>query len=378
MHTRTDGTEAEGAHGEGPLERLLRAHASSLHLRRTDGAGTAGRPGSVYRVDPAWGRGLCWCCPLDDEMAVFSCELSDCADAAAACPTPDYFSVTAQRKAHAVPSPARPPSDPTAACGAAGRPSARTSASDATPSRPVSTDRRPKAAEAMVEESPSPLIAGGVWKGQSFLALPGAGEYLRITGIVLLPRALQRMSLRCQCDPLMLSGAIAALDGTRQTEGLARVMDDIACARPSPVVAHAYYESKVTEAMSLIVDRHLSAKGARSVPLRPADRTALNRARRHLADNLDRTVPAGELCAVACMGASKLTALFKSAEGATPQEYARSLRMERACRLLARTDLPLSAIASQLGFKRQGSFSEAFKERFGMTPREFRNLARGR
>ena len=87
-------------------------------------------------------------------------------------------------------------------------------------------------------------------------------------------------------------------------------------------------------------------------------------------------MPSNELCRIACMSASKLTRLFKQAEGMTPQEYARTLRMERACELLGDTDLSMAEIAARLGFARQGSFSEAFKERFGATPQE-RPLAPG-
>ncbi|MEI3309628.1 MAG: helix-turn-helix transcriptional regulator [Eggerthella lenta] len=89
-------------------------------------------------------------------------------------------------------------------------------------------------------------------------------------------------------------------------------------------------------------------------------------------------MPSSELCRIACMSASKLTRLFKQAEGMTPQEYARTLRMERACELLGDTDLSMAEIAARLGFARQGSFSEAFKERFGATPQEFRALRAAR
>lgn len=332
-------TAASTARAEKPLDRLFRSHAASLHLREGKPS-DAPCPGCTLEMDPEWGAGGFWGFRVDDDMAVFSYELSLAKPLDAACLSPDYFSVTAQRRAHAVPA------------HAATAPAAR------------GADR-----------ADAPVI-GAAWKGQAFAPTPKENERLQVSGIVLLPRALQRMSLRCQCDPLMLSSAIASLDGTKSVPGLSAVLDDIAHARPSTVVARAYYESKVTEAMSLIVDWSISGKSARRVPLRAVDRTALNRARRFLADNLDRTVSTEELCSVACMSASKLTGLFKAAEGVTPQEYARALRMELACKLLARTDLPLSAVASRLGFQRQGSFSEAFKERFHLTPREYRNLSK--
>ena len=327
---------------ESPLARVLRMHVCCLHLQAAE-PDDAARPGVHLKVDPAWGQGSFWYYALDDDMAVFSCELSRTAESNLACLTPDYFSIVLRRRTQMA--------------------------------RQQPTDRAQAKPPATVTRYEHATVVGSAWKGQAFIAGPRERERLRTVGVILLPRALQRLSLRCQCDPLMLAGAIAALDGTKTVRGLPEALDDIERARPSAVDARAYYESKVTEAASLIVDWSLKAAGATHKSLSAVDRTALNRTRRHLADNLDRTVPTDELCAVACMSASKLTGLFKATEGVTPQEYARALRMEQACKLLARTDLPLSAIASQLGFRRQGSFSEAFKDRFRITPREYRNLA---
>ena len=60
----------------------------------------------------------------------------------------------------------------------------------------------------------------------------------------------------------------------------------------------------------------------------------------------------------------------------TPQEYARDVRMHHACELLETTDLSLAEIAARVGYSRQGSFSEAFRARCGLPPREWRASAR--
>mgnify|MGYP002774318532 CR=1 FL=1 len=110
----------------------------------------------------------------------------------------------------------------------------------------------------------------------------------------------------------------------------------------------------------------------------PIDLMALERVRAHIDENLGRTVTTDELCRVALMSTSKLTRLFKRTWGATPQEYARTLRMEQACRMLAGSDLSLTEISQRLGFVRLGSFSEAFHGRIGCTPSEYRNRAHER
>jgi len=72
------------------------------------------------------------------------------------------------------------------------------------------------------------------------------------------------------------------------------------------------------------------------------------------------------------MSTSKLTNLFKTIENKTPMEYVRDYRLDHACKLLSFGDMPLQEIAIRLGFSHQGSFSEAFKTKYGVTPREYR------
>lgn len=108
----------------------------------------------------------------------------------------------------------------------------------------------------------------------------------------------------------------------------------------------------------------------------PEDRAALARVCEHVAANLGRPIGTDELCRIALMSTSKLARLFKRSWGVTPQEYVRRLRMARACELLTETDAPLTEISQGLGYARQGSFSEAFHERFGITPTEYRRQKR--
>lgn len=321
-----------GPKDEAPIERLLRT--GRYCLRDECAMETSTRPGRAWRVNPKVGNGVLWHFPITDEMAVACCRIALAHRVESAFLAPEHYCVGLYRHL------------------------------------PLNDDGSTVAARE--------VVLGHAWKGQAFIATPSPGETLESTCIVLTARALQVMSLRCQCDPYVLSNAIAMLDGSKEVPGLHAVFEDIASARPSPIVARAFYESKATEAMSLIVDWSLSSKATRALPMKAADRTALNRARRYIAENLDRTVPTEELCEIACMSASKLAALFKSVEHATPQEYARTLRMERARALLAQTDLPLSAVSQLVGFQRQGSFSEAFKARYGVTPRDYRALARKR
>ncbi len=62
---------------------------------------------------------------------------------------------------------------------------------------------------------------------------------------------------------------------------------------------------------------------------------------------------------------------FKRAFGETPHQYLRRRRIERAKELLRETDLMVTAISIEVGFRSLGSFSSAFSELVGESPIDY-------
>ena len=56
----------------------------------------------------------------------------------------------------------------------------------------------------------------------------------------------------------------------------------------------------------------------------------------------------------------------------TPAEVVRELRLKHACTLLVSTDINMSELAINVGFMTAENFINVFKEKFGMTPLEYR------
>lgn len=67
-----------------------------------------------------------------------------------------------------------------------------------------------------------------------------------------------------------------------------------------------------------------------------------------------------------------LARAFRRAFGCTVGEYIRSLRIERATRQLADTDVSLAEIALTAGFSDQSHFSNLFRQHTGLSPFRFR------
>jgi len=73
---------------------------------------------------------------------------------------------------------------------------------------------------------------------------------------------------------------------------------------------------------------------------------------------------------------SYLYRLFMEKAGVSPQQYLAEVRMERACELLASTELSVQVIACSVGYKDALYFSKLFRKSKGITPSYYRKNAR--
>lgn len=65
--------------------------------------------------------------------------------------------------------------------------------------------------------------------------------------------------------------------------------------------------------------------------------------------------------------------IFKETVGKSPQQFLLSYRMAKAAELLKLTELSISDIGNAVGYPNQLHFSRAFKNVYGVSPREWRN-----
>ncbi len=101
----------------------------------------------------------------------------------------------------------------------------------------------------------------------------------------------------------------------------------------------------------------------------------LRRALEFMHDNCGRELKLTEIAAAAYLSEFHFARLFKKLTGVTPHAYLASLRIERARRWLAETDLSIAEIGAQAGYNSQSHFTKIFREATGLTPRAFRNAA---
>ncbi len=92
--------------------------------------------------------------------------------------------------------------------------------------------------------------------------------------------------------------------------------------------------------------------------------------RAHLHEPLDRET----LAAVAGFSIPHFHRVFTAQVGESAASYVRRLRLERAGRKLRMGAVDITEVALAAGYDSHAAFSKAFKQQFGLSPSEFRQL----
>lgn len=97
---------------------------------------------------------------------------------------------------------------------------------------------------------------------------------------------------------------------------------------------------------------------------------------RHVEQEPHKPWTVQQLSDAAHMSRAAFTRQFTQVTGERPGAWLARRRLDRGAHLLRRTDLPLGAIAVQLGYATEFSFSAAFRRVFGIAPGRFRDRER--
>lgn len=103
----------------------------------------------------------------------------------------------------------------------------------------------------------------------------------------------------------------------------------------------------------------------------------LRRAIEFMHDNCGRELSLAEIASAAYVSEFHFARLFKKITGLTPHVYLAGLRIERARKLLAESDLSIVEVGAAVGYASQSHFTKVFREATGMTPRAFRQAVAG-
>lgn len=101
------------------------------------------------------------------------------------------------------------------------------------------------------------------------------------------------------------------------------------------------------------------------------DRAKLSQAKVIMAGNIVNPPSLMELSRLIGLNDYKLKKGFKEMYGTTVFGYLREQRLEKACYLLQNGTMNVMEVANAVGYSNPSHFAEVFKERYGLSPREF-------
>lgn len=92
--------------------------------------------------------------------------------------------------------------------------------------------------------------------------------------------------------------------------------------------------------------------------------------------NYQRELTVEEIALVCKLNRSYFSKLFKQNRGCPPQEYLIRLRLSKAAEMMKTTAASIGDISAACGYPNQLHFSRAFRQRYGVSPREWRSQNR--
>ncbi|QIB67060.1 helix-turn-helix domain-containing protein [Kineobactrum salinum] len=142
-----------------------------------------------------------------------------------------------------------------------------------------------------------------------------------------------------------------------------------------------YTEAKTWELLSLFLDELSQPPGqlaglATDV-FAERDLAMFEQARSILQEQLSAKLTIAALARAVGTNTTKLKHGFKLCFGMTILEFSHQCKMEEALRLLVDEQISVGMVAQAVGYQHQASFSSAFKEYYGILPKEARKLKSG-
>lgn len=125
--------------------------------------------------------------------------------------------------------------------------------------------------------------------------------------------------------------------------------------------------------------RHFHALADRMVELiGRSTRSEIQQACQYVERHMDKRITLDEVAAYLHLNASYFSRLFHKENGITFIEYVTRMKMNRAKELLDQTSHSIGKICEMLGYDNQSYFIKTFKNIVGVTPSEYRGVARDR
>lgn len=111
------------------------------------------------------------------------------------------------------------------------------------------------------------------------------------------------------------------------------------------------------------------------IQLRPIYNERIATVLRHIRNNLDQPLDRECLAKIAGFSIPHLHRVFVACTGESIASYIRRMRLERAGRKLRIGAINITDVALAAGYESHAAFGKAFKQQYGISPSDFRQLS---
>ena len=166
------------------------------------------------------------------------------------------------------------------------------------------------------------------------------------------------------------------VEKTKITPEMFRILSEIDSADRYAEFKGVYLETKMIELTAQVLFGIVNGEQAvlpnPAMHIDPQDRLSIEQLRERIQLVPYEDYDAPRVASSMAMSLSKLNRLFRRMYDTSLHAYVQEMRLEYAAALLIREDLSISETAVRSGYNNMSYFSKAFRERFGMSPKEYR------
>ena len=134
-----------------------------------------------------------------------------------------------------------------------------------------------------------------------------------------------------------------------------------------------FYEMRLSDGKYQIVERHFKERLQKEACGCKDNTQLVAFIKEYISENSEKDLSLDVLGAMVHLHPNYLSKMFKEVAGENLSNYITDAKMKRAAELLLHTDLKIQEVMNRLGYQKSQHFSKLFREKYGMSPREYRS-----
>lgn len=140
------------------------------------------------------------------------------------------------------------------------------------------------------------------------------------------------------------------------------------------IARHTTIDAAMQVARINLIDWHHTGQQpfARLARSRQVEDALIARCQTWIADHYGEPAPVAAMVKLSRLPERSFKRRFEQATGMSPLEYVHTLRLEEAKQMLEATDMPIEAIANEVGYEDAGFFARLFRRNVDLTPGQYR------